>query len=160
MAGTRPQFDPTINYYQVLNVPYAASKADITRAYRSLIRHAHPDRAANELERGKSEERAKLLNAAYAVLSKPDLRQEYDQQLRQTAMSDALMQRYIGSAPGRPSPFMTHQPPSPQMVRARKRAGRSALLHLLLIAVIFVVAIVTVVLLLSLIGQGLHALVG
>lgn len=160
MAGNRARFDPTINYYQVLNVPYTASKAEIGRAYRSLIRHAHPDRFSTDQERKKAEERAKLLNAAYTVLSKPDLRREYDQTIRQRAVSDALMQRYTGSAPGRPSPFVSRQRISPEMQREQRRATRSALWHFLLVTIIFVVAILAVVVLGSLVAGGIQTLLG
>lgn len=162
MAGGGARFDPTINYYQVLNVPYSATRAEITRAYRSLMRQAHPDRArgSSEQERKKAEERAKLLNAAYAVLSKPELRREYDRGLRQTAMSDALMQRYTGSAPGRPSPTAERRAPSSAMRRAQRRAGRSALLHLVIITVILVVVIVVLIVLVAVVPQGIHALAG
>src|SRR5690606_1964642 len=160
MAGPRVRFDPDINYYQVLNVPYTATRAEITRAYRTLMRSAHPDRARTEMERKKAEERAKLLNAAYAVLGMPEVRREYDAAIRQRAVSDALMQRYTGNMPGRPSPFMTREPVSPQARRAQQRASRSALLHFLLITVLFLAAIVVVVLLVSLLPQAVQALVG
>lgn len=160
MAGHGARFDPEINYYQVLNVPYTATRAEITRAYRVLMRSAHPDRVHTEQERKKAEERAKLLNAAYAVLAKPEVRREYDAAIRQRAVSDVLMQRYTGNAPGRPSPFMTRPPVSPQMRRAQQRASRSALLHFLLITVLFLAAIVAVVLLASLLPQAVQALVG
>ena len=161
MPGTRTDFDPTIDYYQVLNVPYTATRAEITRAYRGLMRHAHPDRFSTEQDRHKAEERAKLLNAAYAVLTRAETRQEYDRAIRQRAVSDALMQRYTGNAPGRPSPFMTERRPmSPSMRRAQRRAGRSALLHLVVLTVIFVAALIALLLIITLVPQILHALVG
>ncbi|MBX6341260.1 MAG: DnaJ domain-containing protein, partial [Thermomicrobiaceae bacterium] len=101
MPATPPKFDPTINYYEVLDVPYTATKAEVTRAYRRLMRHAHPDRFQSPRERAKAEERAKLLNAAYAVLSRPEVRREYDRAIRQRAVGDALFQRYTGNVPGR-----------------------------------------------------------
>ncbi|MDI3339602.1 MAG: J domain-containing protein [Sphaerobacter sp.] len=160
MARPGARFDPEINYYEVLNVPYTATRAEITRAYRTLMRAVHPDRAATAQERAKAEERAKLLNAAYAVLGKPEVRRDYDAAIRHRAIADALMQRYTGNVPGRPSPVMTRPPVSPQMVRAQRRASRSALLHFVVITVLFVAALVAVVLLASLLPQAVQALVG
>ncbi|HET9017705.1 MAG TPA: DnaJ domain-containing protein [Thermomicrobiaceae bacterium] len=161
MPGTRTDFDPTIDYYQVLDVSYTATRAEITRAYRGLMRHAHPDRFSTEQERRKAEERAKLLNAAYAVLTRPESRQEYDRAIRQRAMADALMQRYSGNAPGRGSPFASERRPiSPATQRARRRAGRSALLHLVVLTVIFVAALIAILLIVTLVPQFLHALLG
>ena len=159
MAPGRPNFDPSINYYDVLDVPYTATKAEITRAYRRLMRHAHPDRAASAGERDKAEERAKLLNAAYAVLSRPESRREYDQVVRQRAVNDLLFQRYTGNVPGR-GVAPARRAPSPAASRAQRRATRAAFIHLLLYAAVFVAAIVAVLLLASLGGSLVHALGG
>ena len=106
MTTSRPRlrFDPTINYYQVLDVPYSATREEITRAYRALMRITHPDNFNDADQRAKAEERAKLINAAYTILSRPDVRREYDAQIRTTAVSDALMQGYTGTAPGHRGP--------------------------------------------------------
>ncbi|HEU4792260.1 MAG TPA: J domain-containing protein [Nitrolancea sp.] len=159
MAGGRPpKFDPTINYYQVLNVPPTATKAEITQAYRELIRHTHPDRVSDEAERKKAEERCKLLNAAHMVLTKPDLRREYDLSIRQTAVSDALFQRYTGNGASQPSPYASRSTRiSPHMSRAQKRANRSAFFQLLLATFIFAVIIIVVIVVGSLVAGGIHA---
>jgi curved DNA-binding protein CbpA len=159
MSGGRPpKFDPTINYYQILNVPVTATKAEITEAYRNLIRATHPDRFNGELERKKAEERAKLLNAAYAVLSKPDLRKQYDLSIRQNAVSDTLFQRYTGSSNGQSSPFSTRSGSvPPHLSKAQKRASRSAFLQLLLVTFIFAVIIMTVIVVGSVLAGGVDA---
>lgn len=154
MAAPRPRFDASINYYQVLNVPYGASREEITRSYRNLMRLTHPDHFQEPLARAKAEERAKLINAAYTVLSRSETRSEYDRQMRATVMSDALMQRYTGSAPGRPSPLPhTPRPPAPHVIRARKRAYNSAIRQLLLITTIFVAGVVAFALALALLNN-------
>ncbi len=142
---SRPRFDPSLNLYRVLDVPMTASQAEITRAYRTLVRLTHPDTMQDVTARAKAEERTRLLNAAWDVLSKPDVRREYDQTLRNSAINDVLMDRYSGGASAsarmgqgqagtsRPKP----KPPSARVIRAQRNAYRSAVGQLLLIVVAF-----------------------
>ncbi len=140
------KFDPSINYYEVLDVPYTASKSEITRSYRKLMRASHPDRFSDETQRSKAEERAKLLNAAYSVLSHADVRRDYDSTVRNRLVNDAIFQRYTGNSPGSVNPNPPQQRPlSPEMVRAQRRAQRSALTHFLLFIVLFVGALILIV---------------
>ncbi len=73
-AGTPPGRDaappPEETHYQLLGIQYGAKPAEITRAYREAMKRNHPDRVHAE-RRAASEELAKRLNHAYAVLSKP-----------------------------------------------------------------------------------------
>jgi curved DNA-binding protein CbpA len=141
-SRSRPRFDPSINYYQVLDVPLSATREEITRAYRGLMRLTHPDNFSDPDQRAKAEERTKLINAAYNVLSKPEIRSEYDAQMRSTIVADTLMQRYTGNAPGRPSPQQTmRRPPTARAVRAQRNANRSATLQILIVAAAFVAAL-------------------
>jgi len=68
------RFRPDVDYYEVLEVHPRASAEMIKKAYRTLMGEmgGHPDL-------GGDEERAKLMNEAYAVLADPDLRRAYDQ---------------------------------------------------------------------------------
>src|SRR5579864_1086898 len=68
------RFRPEVDYYEVLQVHPRASAEMVKKAYRTLMGEmgGHPDL-------GGDEERAKLLNEAYAVLGDPDLRRAYDQ---------------------------------------------------------------------------------
>ena len=54
-----------------------ASQADIKKAYRKLARENHPD--SNPGNKA-AEDRFKEVSEAYAVLSSPDKRKEYDEQ--------------------------------------------------------------------------------
>ncbi|MGI9253367.1 MAG: J domain-containing protein [Thermomicrobiales bacterium] len=96
------------NYYEVLGVAYDAGKADVTRAYRERMKAIHPDRKEPE-QRAAAEERAKALNAAYATLSSPTRRAEYDRTIRADLVRDQVMNRYVGgfypAAGGSGDPF-------------------------------------------------------
>jgi curved DNA-binding protein CbpA len=135
MTGVH-DFDPTMDYYQILGVPVTATSDEIRRAYRQLIRHCHPDRIRDPDKRRIAEERAKLLNAAYAVLSDPARRRAYDEQLRQRAVADLLFQRYIAPAP---SPF---RPAPTRRARAWFAADVAAFVQLLAVTIIFVAVLV------------------
>jgi molecular chaperone DnaJ len=65
------------DFYKTLGVPKDASQADIKKAYRKLARDNHPD--SNPGNKA-AEERFKEISEAYAVLSSPDKRKEYDEQ--------------------------------------------------------------------------------
>ncbi len=62
------------NYYQELNVQRDATDQEIKAAYRKLAFEYHPDRNKSDI----AAERMKAVNEAYAVLSDPAKRQQYD----------------------------------------------------------------------------------
>ena len=72
------------DYYSILGLDPAASPESIKVAYRSLAREYHPDRQVNssEQERISKSIRMAELNEAYATLSDPKRRREYDDNLR------------------------------------------------------------------------------
>ncbi len=63
------------DYYDVLGVDVEASADDIKLAFRTLAREHHPDATGGNAE---SEHRYKEISEAYAVLSDPQKRREYD----------------------------------------------------------------------------------
>jgi molecular chaperone DnaJ len=63
------------DFYAVLGVPPDASADDIKKAYRKLARQHHPDANAGDAA---AERRFKEVGEAYAVLSDPEQRQQYD----------------------------------------------------------------------------------
>ncbi len=65
----------TRDYYEVLGVSREASEGEIKKAFRQLAMKHHPDRNPGAKE---AEERFKAINEAYAVLSDPDKRAQYD----------------------------------------------------------------------------------
>jgi curved DNA-binding protein len=63
------------DYYKILGVDKKASADDIKKAYRKLALKYHPDRNPDGKE---AEEQFKKISEAYAVLSDPEKRKEYD----------------------------------------------------------------------------------
>ncbi len=63
------------DYYKILGVSKDASQEEIKKAFRKLALKYHPDRHKGNKE---AEERFKEINEAYAVLSDPEKRRQYD----------------------------------------------------------------------------------
>jgi len=63
------------DYYSVLGVGLDADEAELKSAYRTLARQHHPDKNPGN---ARSEERFKEISEAYAVLSDPGKRAQYD----------------------------------------------------------------------------------
>jgi curved DNA-binding protein len=63
------------DYYQILGVARNATPEDIKKAYRALANKYHPDKNKGDKQ---AEEMFKKISEAYAVLSNPEKRQDYD----------------------------------------------------------------------------------
>ncbi len=74
------------DYYKILGVEKSASDAEIKKTYRKLAMKYHPDKTRGDKT---SEEKFKKISEAYAVLSDPKKRNEYD-----TYGSAGFQQRY------------------------------------------------------------------
>jgi curved DNA-binding protein CbpA len=84
--------------YAILGVPPTATQAEISHAYRELLRSHHPDTRAldDESQRAASDSTLQQVLAAYTVLHDPARRAQYDQRTR----------------PVRPAPRGPQQPPN------------------------------------------------
>lgn len=67
------------DYYQILGIAQSSSADEIKKVYRRLALETHPDRNPGD---PRAEERFKLISEAYAVLSDPQKRAQYDQYKR------------------------------------------------------------------------------
>lgn len=64
------------DYYEILGLKKGASPDEIKKAFRKLAVKYHPDKNAGDK---KAEDRFKEINEAYAVLSDPEKKSQYDQ---------------------------------------------------------------------------------
>lgn len=81
------------DFYAILGVPQDADEATINKTYRKLARKLHPDQNAGDAT---AEQKFKEVGEAYAVLSDPEQRKEYDA-IRQMARGGA---RFTAGGPG------------------------------------------------------------
>ncbi|MEN6317225.1 MAG: DnaJ C-terminal domain-containing protein [Syntrophaceae bacterium] len=77
----------TEDYYKTLGIEKNASAEDIKKAYRKLALKWHPDKNPNNKS---AEEKFKKISEAYAVLSDPEKRKDYDMY----GSTDQFRQRY------------------------------------------------------------------
>ncbi len=71
-------------YYDLLGVNRRAQPASVRSAYRRLAQRYHPDKMPGNAQ---AEQVMAALNQAYAVLSDPEQRAEYDSQIQELEQS-------------------------------------------------------------------------
>ena len=82
------------NYYEILEVDRNASKEIIEKAYKTLAKKYHPDvQEANQ--KTMAEEKMKLINEAYSILSDEYKKEEYDKQLKDNTISKEEYQEIV-----------------------------------------------------------------
>lgn len=74
------------NYYDILQINQNASPEIIEKAYKTLVKKYHPD-LQEESNKRKAEEILKEINEAYEILSNPDKKALYDQNLKNETIS-------------------------------------------------------------------------
>lgn len=82
------------NYYEILEVDPKASNEIIEKAYKTLVKKYHPD-LQNSGQQKEFEEKMKLINEAYSVLSDDFKRSTYDSQLQSEIISRQDYQKII-----------------------------------------------------------------
>ncbi len=109
-----------MNYYELLDIPRTAVREQIRTAYRIQVQLFHPDRLAQGSAnlRHYAEERLKLINEAYAVLSDPTQKANYDAALR-------ARERLAAPTPAAPPPPAR---PAPGAQPPRKTASQPTLI--------------------------------
>ncbi len=83
------------NYYEILGLTPWASEVQIRRAYRELSKLYHPDTTPFNPEVAIPKFQA--INNAYAVLSNPERRNAYDQQIRFSRLQYATTANNLSS---------------------------------------------------------------
>lgn len=91
-----------VNYYEGLEVQEEADETVIKKAYRKLVLKWHPDKHPED--RNQAEDKIRLINAAYEILSNPTKRETYDIQRRAVRQKQA---GFVPTAPMNISPRMT-----------------------------------------------------
>lgn len=74
------------NYYEILEVDKKASPEIIKKSYSTLAKKYHPDLQPEDMKQD-AEEKFKLINEAYEVLSDPEKRKNYDTSLSENIIS-------------------------------------------------------------------------
>lgn len=74
------------NYYEILEVDKNASDEIIEKAYKTLVKRYHPD-LQNGMQKKEYEEKMKMINEAYSVLSDSTQKATYDEQLKEFIVS-------------------------------------------------------------------------
>lgn len=75
------------NYYEILQIDKNASLEIVEKSYKTLVKMYHPDLQKN-IDKQEYEEKLKLINEAYEVLSDEEKRKEYDLQLEQEEINN------------------------------------------------------------------------
>ncbi|MBN1476537.1 J domain-containing protein [Candidatus Sumerlaeota bacterium] len=82
---------PPKTLYQILEIPTDANDREIKRAYHSLAKRLHPDKASGEGEAKRLEEEMAAVSQAYNILKDPKRRADYDAQLKGAKAQAATM---------------------------------------------------------------------
>jgi curved DNA-binding protein CbpA len=74
-------------FYDILGLPKEATTAQVSDAFRKLVREHHPDRFKDLAQKAEAEHFLKDVTEAYNTLSKAALRQEYDKSFQRLQSS-------------------------------------------------------------------------
>ena len=122
------------DYYQVLDVSYNASSADVKLAYRQLAKRYHPDANAGDKDK---EEMFKLISEAYNVLSNTDKKASYDLSLLLGLYEDEKSQS-TRATKARTQPQYTYRPPVSVYYSKLTYVGMTVLVLILVASILLV----------------------
>ncbi len=116
------------NHYRLLDVPFSATRKEITVAYKKQMRQWHPDQFRGT-DKALAENYSRQLNNAYGVLSDPKKREEYDRSIRVEAIQSQIMERYVAGSSGwnlgGDGPLPADAPRRPMTSRQKKELKQS-----------------------------------
>lgn len=75
------------DYYKILNISKSATQEEIKRSYEVLSKKYHPNLYVNNLLADLAEEKLKIINEAYSILSNSIEKEKYDKNYRWNADS-------------------------------------------------------------------------
>jgi len=84
------------DYYKILGISENATEEEIKKAYRKLAKEYHPDKRKGDKA---AEEKFKEISEAYAVLSNPEKRKQYDM-LRKNPFAGGFQSQNFGQSGG------------------------------------------------------------
>jgi curved DNA-binding protein CbpA len=102
---------PEPDYYAVLGVSRTASQAEITHAYRCLLRRHHPDTRVPEDEPIAAAATLRRILDAYSVLRDPDRRGAYDRRHQPAPATPPGPAQPSGPTAPRRRPIASGEPP-------------------------------------------------
>ena len=73
------------DFYTILEVSRTASPDEIKSAHRELVKKYHPDLFPGATQKARANKRLQQINEAYAILSNPERRRQYDSRYPQRA---------------------------------------------------------------------------
>lgn len=112
------------NYYKLLDVPMTANRREISRAYRMIMMKWHPDIVTEE-QREHAEDLARRLNHAYATLTDPIRREQYDKSIRAQSLQSEMMGKYVGGFAYGGAATVPDAPRRPMTERERREQRES-----------------------------------
>lgn len=129
-------FGASPSHYSLLQLPSSASAEELRQSFRSLSKLYHPDTTALPVE--EAAEAFQRLKQAYAVLSNPESRRRYDEELRRRATA-AMASASPLTAP--PAPTL-RTVPSARPMSVRRALSGGEWLALLLLGLALVLSLV------------------